>query len=125
MAVSGFAKLRPLPIAAHGWGNQLPGIVLSALQAQPREYRVIYNSPNVMGQPAMVESGLAVTVITQCSQPLALKALDTRRGLPRLPTMDAALLRSERSRRSKAVTAMHGHILESWRASSPREAPIG
>lgn len=104
----------PLPIAVHGLSSQLRSTVLSALEAQRREYRVVYNSPNVTGQLAMAESGLAVAVVTRCSQPSGLKALDSRHGLPDLPTVEVVLLRSERSKRSKAVTAMHDHILGSF-----------
>lgn len=105
----------PLPIAVHGLNSQLRSSVLSALDAQQREYRVVYNSPNVTGQLAMAESGLAVAVITRCSLPPGLRILDSRHGLPELPTVDVVLLRSERSKRSKAVTAMHEHILGSLR----------
>ena len=84
--------------------------MLSALDAQQRQYRVVYNSPNVTGQLAMAESGLAVAVVTRCTQPSGLKALDSRHGLPKLPSVEVALLRSERSRRSRAVTAMQEHI---------------
>lgn len=108
----------PLPLAVHGLSSQLRGTVLSALEAQQREYRVVYNSPNVTGQLAMAESGLAVAVITRCTRPSGLKALDSRHGLPRLPAVDVVLLRSERSRRSKAVTAMHDHVRGSFSASS-------
>lgn len=100
----------PLPIAVHGLSSPLRGTILSALEAQQREYRVVYNSPNVTGQLAMAESGLAVAVITRCTQPPGLKHLDSRHGLPKLPAVEVVLLRSERSRRSRAVTAMHDHI---------------
>jgi DNA-binding transcriptional LysR family regulator len=100
----------PLPIAVHGLSSPLRTAVLSALEAQHRDCRVVYNSPNVTGQLAMADSGLAVAVVTRCTQPSWLKALDARHGLPRLPSVDVVLLRSDRSRRSKAVTAMQDHV---------------
>ena len=105
---------QPLPVAVHGLSAPLRGAILSALNAQNREYRVVYNSPNVMGQLAMVESGLAVAVITKCSLPPGLKRLDARHGLPELPTVDVALLRGQRTHRSQAVTALFTHLLESF-----------
>ena len=61
---------------------------------------------------------MAVAVIARCTQPPGLKPLDARHGLPKLPAVDVVLLRSERSERSKAVTAMHDHIRGSFKASS-------
>lgn len=101
----------PLPIAVHGLSSQLRRAILSTLDTQQRAYRVVYNSPNVVGQLAMAESGLAVAIVTRCSHAPGLKVLDARHGLPRLPTIDVVLLRSEQSRRAIAVTAMHEHIM--------------
>ena len=109
-------KRTPLPVAIHGWSNDLRTAVFSALEQQRREYRVVYNSPNVTGQLAMAESGLAVAVVTRCSQPPGLKFLDSRHDLPQLPAVDVALLRSERSKRSKAVTVLQDHIRRSFGA---------
>ena len=74
---------------------------------------MVYNSPNVMGQLAIAGSGMAVAVITRCSLLPGLKVLDSRHGLPALPGLDVVLLRSEQSGRSRAVDAMHEHLVRS------------
>ena len=103
-------KRNPLPIAIHGWSSDLRNMVFAALDKQQRAYRVVYNSPNVMGQLAMAESGLAVAAVTRCSQPPGLKMLDARHGLPKMPTVHVELLQSQKSKRSQAVAAMQEHI---------------
>lgn len=110
-------KKDPLPIAVHGLDSQLRSTILLALSAKRREYRVVYNSPNVMGQLVLAENGLAVAVITRCSLPQGLKVLDQRHGLPALPTVDVVLMRSKQSKRSKAVDAMHDFVLQSFKAN--------
>lgn len=106
-------KKQPLPIAVHGLDQQLRTTILAALAALQREYRVVYNSANVMGQLAMAASGMAVAIITRCSLPQGLKVLDARHGLPPLPTLDVAVLRSKQSKRSQAVDAMVEHMMHS------------
>lgn len=106
-------KKHPLPIAVHGLDQQLRTTILAALAALQREYRVVYNSANVMGQLAMAGSGMAVAIITRCSLPQGLKVLDTRHGLPPLPTLDVAVVRSKQSKRSQAVDAMVEHVMHS------------
>jgi DNA-binding transcriptional LysR family regulator len=106
-------KRNPLPIAIHGLDSRLRAKLFAALAEQQREYRVVYNSPNVMGQLAIADSGMAVAVITRCSLLPGLKLLDSRHGLPALPALDVVLLRSEQSSRSRAVDAMHEHVVRS------------
>lgn len=104
-------KRNPLPIAVHGLGERLRSEILAALSTQQREFRVVYNSPNVGGQLAVAESGMAVAVLTKCSLPTSLKVLDRRQGLPELPTVDVVVLRSKESKGSRAVDAMYEHIV--------------
>lgn len=108
-------KRNPLPIAIHGLDNRLRAAILAALAQRQREYRVVYNSPNVTGQLAMAGSGMAVAIITRCSLQSGLKVLDSHHGLPALPALDVVLLRSEQSGWSRAVDAMHGHVIRSLR----------
>lgn len=110
-------KRTPLPIAVHGLDNRLRAAILAALAQRQSEYRVVYNSPNVMGQLAIAGSGMAVAVLTRCSLPPGLKVLDSRHGLPALPALDVVLLRSEQSGRSRAVDAMHEHLVRSLKES--------
>lgn len=111
-------KQDPLPLAIHGIDRRLRTDIIAALAARQRTYRVVYNSPNVAGQLAIAESGIAVAVITRCSLGAGLKVLDDRHGLPDLPDVEVALVRSRHSKRSAAVDVMHEHIARSLRSAS-------
>ena len=106
-------KRDPLPIAVHDLSVTLRAQVLGAISAQQREYTVVYNSPNVLGQLVAVECGMAVAVLTRSNLPTSLKILDTRAGLPELPELEVVLMRSPRSKRLRAVDALHEHIVRS------------
>lgn len=106
-------KRDPLPIAVHELGGHLRAEILAALSNQQREYRVVYTSPNVSGQLAAAECGMAVAVLTRCSLPPSLKLMDERHGLPELPVVDVVLIRSQDSRGSRAVDAMYEQVVQS------------
>lgn len=116
-------KRNPLPIAVHGLSDRLRTTILAAISALGREYRVVYNSPNVSGQLAAMESGLAVAVVTRCSLPSQLKVLDTRHGLPELPVAEVVLGRSRDSAGSRAADALYAHIAGAVRDPLCEEAP--
>lgn len=105
-------KKNPIPIAVHGLNNRLRNQILMSLREKKKEYQVIYNSPNILGQLAIASSGLGVSVITRCNLTDDLKVLDMRHGLPKLPSVEVALLRSEKSKKSKAVSALEDYIIE-------------
>ncbi len=104
-------RKQPLPLALHEYGNRFRSAILNSLAAQNRSYRVAYSSANVHGQLAMVEAGLAVAIVTRCSVPPHLKVLDSRHGLPELPKMEVALVRSQDSWRSQAVDALYQEVM--------------
>ncbi|SCK05495.1 LysR family transcriptional regulator [Vogesella sp. LIG4] len=104
-------RREPLPIAVHELGSRARSEVLAAIDAQQRAYRIVYYSPNVAGQLAAAYSGMAVAVLTRCSLPPDLKVLDARHGLPPLPELEVALIRSAASARAPAVDAMHEQLL--------------
>lgn len=108
-------KCNPLPIAVHELGRRLRSEILATLDAQQREYRVVYNSPNVGGQIAVAQSGMAVAVLTRCSLAPTLKMLDARQGLPDLPVVEVVLMRSRDSKGSRAVDAMHDEVMRALR----------
>ncbi|MEE4716973.1 LysR substrate-binding domain-containing protein, partial [Pseudomonas alliivorans] len=108
-------KRSPLPIAVHELGGRLRTEILAALEAQQREYRVVYNSPNVGGQIAAAQSGMAVAVLTRCSLPPTLKVLDARQGLPELPVIEVVLMRSRDSKGSRAVDTLYDEVVGSLR----------
>jgi len=96
----------------HELGNRFRGEVLAGIAALGRDYRVVYSSHNLTGQLAVVEAGLAVAALARSSVPSHFKLLDTRHGLPELPKMEVALVRSKDSKRSAAVDAMHSEVLQ-------------
>ena len=113
-------RREPLPVAAYEPGSIARRDALSALAAQRRSYRVVYNSSSLAGQLAAVESGIAVAALTRCSVPPGLVILQDKHGLPALPSMEVAALRSKASARSPAVGALHEQMLRTL--SRPAEA---
>ena len=99
-------RREPLPIAVYEAGSLARRDALAALATQKRAYRIVYNSSSLAGQLAAVESGLAVAVLTRCSVPPGLTILGEKQGLPPLPALDVALLRSQGSRGQAAVDAL-------------------
>jgi len=57
-------------------------------------------------------------VLTRCSMPAHLTLLNEKHGLPPLPTMEVALLRSKASKGSGAVDAMHEQVLRTLRRAT-------
>src|SRR6185295_1268064 len=85
----------PLPIAVYEAGSLARRDALAALATRRRAWRVVYNSSSLAGQLAAVESGLAVALLTRCSVPPQLLVLQEAHGLPPLPAMQVAALRSK------------------------------
>ena len=104
-------RRNPLPIAVHESGSRPRDAVLKAISSQRRQYRIVYHSPNVAGQLAAAESGMAVAVLTQCSLPAGLKVLDSRHGLPDLPEMEVVVIRSKQAKQSAAAGAMFDQLI--------------
>ena len=105
----------PLPIALYELGSRARSAVLDAVNARQREWRVVYSSPSVAGQLTAVHSGMAVAVLTACSLPPGIQVLGTEHGLPPLPPLQVALIRSLHSQGSRACDAMQALILRSLR----------
>ena len=108
----------PLPIAVYEPGSLARRDALSALTAQRRPYRIVYNSSSLAGHVAAVESGLAVAVLTRCSVPAGLQVLHERQGLPALPAMEVAAIRSKASAASGAVGALYEQVLSTLQRPS-------
>jgi DNA-binding transcriptional LysR family regulator len=108
-------RREPLPIAVYEAGSLARRGALAALNAQRRRHRIVYNSASLAGQLAAVESGLAVAVLTRCSMPPGMLRLQHKHGLPELPTLQVALVRSRASARDPAVDAMHEQALRTLR----------
>ncbi|HET7528405.1 MAG TPA: LysR family transcriptional regulator [Burkholderiaceae bacterium] len=108
----------PLPVAVYEPGSLARREALAALAAHKRRYRIVYNSSSLAGHLAAVESGLAVAVLTRCSTPAGLQLLLPRHGVPPLPVLEVALLRSRASAGVDAVDAMHEQVLRTLRRQS-------
>ncbi|MGA0609724.1 LysR family transcriptional regulator [Caldimonas sp. KR1-144] len=109
-------RREPLPIAVYEAASLARRDALAALAAQRRAWRVVYDSSSLAGQLAAVDSGIAVAVLTRCSVPAHLQVLGERHGLPPLPSMEVAALRSKASRGSRAVDALEQQMLQTLRA---------
>jgi DNA-binding transcriptional LysR family regulator len=102
----------PLPVAVYEAASQARKGAVAALVARQRAFRLVYHSPSLAGQLAAVESGLAIAALTRCSVPAGLTILDTRHGLPPLPEMEVAVMRSRASSRSTAAQAMETLMIQ-------------
>lgn len=106
----------PLPVAAYEPGSLARRDALAALTTHRLNHRIVYNSSSLAGQLAAVESGMAVAVLTRCSVPPGLLVLGERHGLPPLPSMDVAVVRSKASRASAAADALEQQVLQTLRS---------
>jgi DNA-binding transcriptional LysR family regulator len=108
-------RREPLPVAVYEEGSLARTQALTALAAQHRTWRIVYNSSSLAGQIAAVESGLAVAVLTRCSVPASLLVLGERHGLPALGAMEVAVLRSKASRGWPAADALEQLMVSTLR----------
>jgi DNA-binding transcriptional LysR family regulator len=115
----------PLPIAVYEPGSRARREAIAALAAQRRAYRIVYNSSSLAGQLAAVQSGLAIAVLTGCSVPPGVLVLQPRHGLPALPALDVAVVRSKAAQRSAAVQALHEQVLRTLQRPPAGTLPAG
>ncbi len=105
----------PLPIAVYEEASPGRRGAITALAQQGRPYKVVYNSSNLAGQIAAVESGLAVAALTQCSAPAHLQVLGAEQGLAPMPPMEVAVYRSPASKGNKAVDGLQRMLVQTLR----------
>ncbi|MFG6439962.1 LysR family transcriptional regulator [Roseateles sp. LKC17W] len=108
----------PLPIAVYEEASLGRRSALQALALQGRPYKVVYNSSNLAGQIAAVESGLAIAALTQCSAPAHLQVLGAAQGLGPLQPMEVAVYRSQASKGSKAVDSLQQMLVQTLRQAA-------
>lgn len=108
----------PLPIAVYEASSPGRRAAIQSLAQQGRPYKVVYNSSNLAGQIAAVESGLAVATLTRCSVPPHLVVLGREHGLAPLAPMEVAVLRSAASRGDRAVDLLQRMIVQTWRPTT-------
>jgi len=106
----------PLPIAVYEAASLGRRSAINALALQGRPYKIVYNSSNLAGQIAAVESGIAVAVLTQCSAPPHLQRLGAEHGLGPLEPMEVAVYRSQASKGDKAVDSLQRLLVQTLRA---------
>ncbi len=109
----------PLPIAVYEEASLGRRSAINSLALQGRPYKVVYNSSNLAGQIAAVDSGLAVAVLTQCSAPAHLQLLGAEHGLGPLAPMEVAVYRSQASKGNKAVDSLQRMLLQTLRQADP------
>lgn len=112
-------RRNPLPIAVYEEASPGRRAAIQSLAQQGRPYKVVYNSSNLAGQIAAVESGLAVATLTRCSAPAHLQILGREHGLAPLAPMEVAVVRSTASRGDKAVDLLQRMIVQTWRPAGP------
>lgn len=106
----------PLPIAVYEEASLGRRSAINSLALQGRPYKIVYNSSNLAGQIAAVESGIAVAVLTQCSVPAHLQLLGAEQGLGPLEPMEVAVYRSQASKGNKAVDSLQRLLVQTLRA---------
>jgi DNA-binding transcriptional LysR family regulator len=85
---------------------------LEALSPTKREYRVLFTSWSATVISASILSGLAVSVLAECSLRPGMRVLTEADGFPRLPEVEIGLIRA-RGKQSPIVDAMAQHVIES------------
>jgi DNA-binding transcriptional LysR family regulator len=107
----------PLPIAVYESTSLAKRSAIQSLGLQGRRYKVVYNSSSLAGQIAAVESGIAVSVFTQCSAPAHLEILGAEQGLGPLEPMQVSVYKSRSAHGSKAVDHLYELLVKTLRQS--------
>jgi DNA-binding transcriptional LysR family regulator len=104
------AEVLPLAVSHAGCGWR--SMVLRALDAQQRKFRIAYSTPNSNAVNAAVLQGLAVGAIPElCLRP-GMRILTEKDGFPSLGTFDIGLVRKP-GKPNKAIEALARHVTES------------
>ena len=85
---------------------------IEALGNVKRDYRVLFTSWSATVISASVLSGLAVSVLAECSLRPGMRVLTEAEGFPKLNDVEIGLVRA-RGRNSPIVEAMAQHVIES------------
>lgn len=105
----------PLPVAVYEAGCVARAHTLAALAESGKAYRATYSSPSLIGILTMVEAGLAIAALAECSVPPHLIRLGAAQGLPPLAPLDIVLVRGSNSTTApveymaKEIIASLGH----------------
>jgi DNA-binding transcriptional LysR family regulator len=105
---------RPLPIAVFADGSTARDHAVRALRRDNIKFRMSYESPSFLGLLSMVEAGLAIAPLAQCSIPAHLVQLGESDGVPVMNEVDVVLVRSARSGRPPCEFLAQ-QILDEWK----------
>lgn len=105
---------RPLPIAVFADGSTARDHAVRALRRENIKFRMNYESPSFLGLLAMVEAGLAIAPLAQCSVPANFIQLGESDGVPSMSDAEVVLARSARSARPPC-DFLAQQILDEWK----------
>ena len=103
-------KKSPLPVALYEKGCVARAHTLEALEKSGKPYCATYSSPSLLGILAMVEAGLAVAALAECSIPAHLARLGEAEGLAPLEPLDIVLIKG-RKNSSPAAECLANEIM--------------
>ncbi|MGQ7844515.1 LysR substrate-binding domain-containing protein [Granulosicoccus sp. 3-233] len=109
-------EVSPLPLAVESnclWGRWAQKV----LNEENRLYRVGYSTFNIAGIVAIIEAGLAVSVMSRTSVPPQLRILQAADGFPELPHTQIGLVLSSGDL-SAAAQSLAGAVRQSMTATS-------
>ncbi len=92
----------PLPLAMLPPGNLYRDYAIAALESHGRPWRLACESESIGGLVASVQSGLAVTVLTQPAVTQGLRICSGFDGVPNLPSVDLVLYQNREKSDSPA-----------------------
>ena len=107
----------PLPVALYESGSLARAHTLAALEKNAKPYRAAYSSPSLLGILAMVEAGLAVAALAECSVPAHLVRLGPAEGFAPLEPLDIVLVKGRKSS-SPAVEYLANEIMTALSAQA-------
>lgn len=111
----------PIPLALAPAPDVYRKRALASLQAQGRDWRIVYTSVSSEGLQAAVRAGLGITILSKDMVPPGLKIVGAEQQLPQLPDSEIALYRSpgKLSRAAEMLAEHITHSLEYRRPQSP------
>ncbi len=104
-------KKLPLPVALYEKGCEARAHAVTALEQSGRPYYSPYSSPSLLGILAMVEAGLAVAALAECSAPAHLVRLGKAEGFAPIEPVDIVLVKG-RANSSAAIECLAKEIVE-------------
>lgn len=102
-----------VPLAVFQPGCTSRTLAVDACIAADIDHRVAYSSSSLAGLLPVVRQGLAVAALAKCSVPYGLRILSAADGMPELPSLTIAMLRSEAAAPHSIVDALATEVRSS------------